>query len=152
MLVGDILEVAIPLKDFASEYQNFCDKQGYKSIDVKSNEELLKKFKIKLVYKADKDTKAYSNIVFKTNEEQNAKSESQNADLKQGSVARFLATKCTESPFDTDYILQEDLERAYADFCSSNENSEIASESLRGSKALVDFGTSLTASVTVTYI
>jgi hypothetical protein len=73
-------------------------------------------------------------------------------DPNESIVARFLKTECIYTPFETDYIILSDLEEAYQIFCQNFLDASSTQESIVGSAALAEFGTSLSSSVPVEYI
>jgi hypothetical protein len=56
------LKTSIPLTSFIKKYSDYCIKNGYRILNFRENEKLLDRYKLKIVTRSDKSTKAFINI------------------------------------------------------------------------------------------
>lgn len=142
-------QTSIQLLHFKPIYDAFCVRNGYKTLNIEEQKDLLKKYRIDLEYKMDKNTKVFSNIRWKKKiEKLMAKSSdpiseqigTQHDIEEESSVKRFIDYECMYSNFKEDFIPMEDLNKAYDNFCFENTISQINKQNLSTSEELHEFG------------
>ena len=94
--INEIVHFEMELSDFQNAYAEFCSTEGLKELRLEDEAQLLSNFGLRIIYKKDNSTKAFTNIRWKSNKEkQNVSLTSSNysGDL----VEHFLATECVFS-------------------------------------------------------
>jgi hypothetical protein len=114
-------QTSIRLDLFVPKYLVFCTKNGLTATNIRKNEKVLKRFKVKLEYRESNQTVAYTNMRWKTNFEiiehsekkKNAKDGKKIDKKEKNNIKNFVNLYLLKCSFDTDFVLATDLLERY---------------------------------------
>jgi len=69
VFAGDFLRCSCLYSIFIKKYGDFCMKKGFLKVSIEKNMDILEKYEISLKYRQDNETKAFTNVRFKTMKE-----------------------------------------------------------------------------------
>jgi hypothetical protein len=103
--------ISVRIDKLEPMYLEFCTKGGYKPKDIEEEQQVLMEYNLKLDYRIDNSTDAYTNIRWKSPLEKMDEAtaskiaEKSAEDAEETIIQKFLLSECSKSAFDQDYIL-----------------------------------------------
>ena len=156
---GSWRSTSIRLDLLQPSYLEFCTKEGLKPRQIEEEIPIIKEFNLKLEYKIDTSTDAYTHIRWKTPLEKLDDIEQKNIAKSEGVkedeaniIAKFLLAECAKSSFKRDFILIEDLKFRYDGFCQDKNIDELVKINIVGCQELEQFGARMNSSLYIPYI
>ena len=156
---GSRRSTSIRLDLLQPSYLEFCTKEGLKPKQIEEEVNVIKEFNLRLDYKIDTSTDAYTHIRWKTPLEKLDDIQQKNTVSSHGVkedeaniIAQFLIAECAKSSFKRDFILIEDLKFRYDRFCQDKNIDELVKINIVGCPELDQFGARMNSNLYIPYI
>lgn len=132
--------VSVRMDLLESKYLEYCTKEGLKPRNMEEEQQVIREFNLRLEYKIDTSTDAYTHIRWKTPLEKLEETENKgnNAEAKvlaseqDNIISKFLMAECAKSSFERDFILISDLKLRYDMFCKDSKIDDLVKINIVG--------------------
>ena len=155
--------ISVRLDLLQPRYLEYCTKEGLKPRAIDEEVAIIDEFNLRLEYKIDTSTDAYTHLRWKTPLERLDEAEtkkiagsSTGGPQVNGSedniILKFLASQCKKSGFKRDYILITELKERYDSFCQDNKIDDLVKINIVGCPELEEFGAKFDTNLYIPYI
>jgi len=155
--------VSVRLDLLEAKYLEYCTKEGLKPRSIEDEEQVIRDFNLRLEWKIDTSTDAYTNMRWKTPLEKLEEAEQRNSsgrgkDSKivigenENIISKFLVSECSKSSFSRDFILVSELKQRYDLFCMDNKIDDLVKINIVGCPELEQFGAKHDSNLYIPYL
>ena len=151
-------KVSVRLDLLESNYLEYCTKEGLKPRNIEDEETVIKEFNLRLEWKIDTSTDAYTHIRWKTPLEKLEEQEKKGTEAKaligenENIISKFLISECAKSSFETDFTLVSELKQKYDIFCRDNKIDDLVKINIVGCPELEQFGAKHDSNLYIPYL